>query len=138
MMSPQIIQAGTASGINGQTMNSIKVNNARKNKTTNAARSTKNRIIKPMKRLKRLSFQARQRSTKLAPGYVMIRFQGANNVCSSCFTENSCKTDFIRCWNRLPTFIQPEPYHQAKKELTSITTIVTLVAYWHYCSTIHS
>ena len=120
------MQPGIATGNNGQTIISIIVSIATTTILTKAPINTPTRTTKPTTRLNALSTTACIRSSRLLPGGVVIRFQGANNVLSSCLTEKFSATARSRGLKLLTTCCHPLPYHHEKNAI-SIGIIVTLI-----------
>ncbi len=101
-------------GINGQKMTINTVNALSANSITPAVISTKIRTVKPTARLTRLSPAACIFACKLAPGFVIILRQGANNVLSNKGAENALDVWLTRRQPNLLCVRQPSPYHHIK------------------------
>jgi hypothetical protein len=79
--------------------------------TKAAENSTNDLIVNPMKRLTRLSKKARACASNPAPGAVMIRRHGENNVRSKIFVENISANVLSRRLLLAITPFHPAVYH---------------------------
>ena len=129
-MIPFIRSSTAANGISGQSTMLRTPKTSTDRMVKKAVSKTRSLTTRPTARLTMLSSKARIFVSRLLPGYVMMRRQGAKSVRSKIGTENARDMPVSIFWVFLAACDQPCPYHQTNNWRAIIVMIVTPLWFW--------